>query len=457
MRSLSLLFLLTTAIVCGQIQQPNAANTTLQIDGPYWFKTSDLNYELYDKSGGKLDQTLALKYLKTDTLSVLDQRNRAVYLLADFKNASTGTKGKAVVIARNVSKNFYITNPKSFAYYENDDYQVGAFSNIGGSYIYYIEASSKTYLLKGIRDYPDWGCSSASLLPASKDNTYWYRDVEKKQYGIIKNGKTIDYSKVTTSKDGDDLIASVDGVKTYRLKGYYSARSFDYKPTEKYQDDVSKTGCVSGDCANGWGKFNYENGYYDGFWLDNKKHGYGMYNWKDAGKYIGSWTNNKMEGYGVYIAENNDNIIGQYKNGELNGLGITATDSSWKQGEYTDGNLMVAYDFYSTDNAMGCTAGDCYGKYGRYKWDNGDVFVGFFKQGKLYMGTYTFANGDKYSGMFNNNNQYHGMGRFFFKSGAYYGGNWSNGSYQGRGYYHDQDLVQQIGEWSSGQLIKKLK
>ena len=458
MRILLLLSLLLVTGTYAQVPQPNRTTTTSQFEKLYWKKTDKLNYQLYDNNGQLVQNTKDLKYLDTDSLGVLDQKNRDVYLLADFKNASSGTSGEAVIIARNVGKNFYLTNPYSFAFFENDNYITGSFSNINGSYVYYVEESSTSYFLEDIRSFLGWGCRSVRTLPYSADNTYWYRDVERKEYGVIKKGKTLDYSKVSSAKEGNDLAISVNGIKTYRLKGYYTAGSYDFKPTESYSSDTeSATGCVSGDCTNGWGKYRYNNGYYDGFWLNSKKHGYGLYNWKDGGKYIGNWTNDKMEGYGVYIAKNNDNIIGQYRNGELNGLGLTVSGDTWKQGEYNDGKLVVAYDFYSTDNSAGCTAGDCYNKYGRYKWDNGDTFTGFFKNGKMHMGTYKFANGDKYSGMFNSNNQYHGTGRFFFSSGAYYGGSWVNGSYQGRGYYHDKDLKQQIGEWSSGQLVKKLK
>ena len=458
MRSLFLCLFFLTGIVYGQVQQPRNTNTTIQT-GPYWIKTAGEGFDLFDRDGVEVGNTRSLKYLKTDTLSVIDDDRRDVYLLTDFKGAVTGDRGQAVIIARNVAKDFYLTNPKSFAFYQGDQYVVGDFSNINGSYVYYVGEVSTTYLLEGIRNYTGWGSRSVKALPYSVENTYWYRDVDKKQYGIVEKGRVMDYTSVTTAADGNDMIVSRDGIKLYRLKGYYSASSFDFQPVEKIQVTASgdQKGCVSGDCANGWGKYQYDNGYYDGFWLDSKRHGYGLYNWSEAGKYIGSWTNDKMEGYGVYIAENNDNIIGYYKEGELNGLGITVTGDNWKQGEFNNGNLTVAYDFVTNSVDTGCTAGDCYGKYGRYKWDNGDSFTGFFKNGKMHMGTYKFANGDKYSGMFNNNNQFHGMGRFFFNTGEYYGGNWSNGSYQGRGYYHDKDLVQQIGEWSSGQLVTRLK
>ena len=287
---------------------------------------------------------------------------------------------------------------------------------------------------------------------------------KKAEFGVIERGKTMDYDRVTSEKDGNDLIVKWDGVKTYVLPGYYTTASFVYKPVKMYSGSTSTTsisttteGCVRGNCQDGWGKYEYEGGHYDGFWKNGKKEGYGLYKWTGTGKYIGNWENDNMEGYGVYIAENDDNIIGQYSNGQLNGLGVTVTGDKWEQGMYSNGNLVSSYDFITNSVDTGCTAGDCQNKYGRFKWDNGDSFTGFFKNGRLFMGTYTFADGGKYSGMFNSDNQFHGMGRYFFVDDAYYGGNWNNGKYHGRGYYHNQDLEQQIGEWSNGSLTKNLK
>ncbi len=100
------------------------------------------------------------------------------------------------------------------------------------------------------------------------ENTYWYRDVNKKSYGIIKKGKAIDYTKATTEKEGDNLIVKIDNIKTYVLIEYHKTDSFIFKPVKKYYDDAitnKNTGCVRGDCDNGWGKWQYANGHYDGF------------------------------------------------------------------------------------------------------------------------------------------------------------------------------------------------
>ena len=452
-------FLLGCLCLVAQVPTPRST-TSNTISGAYWTKTSEIDYVLRDANGKVLSNVMNLLYLGTETLSVLDKTNRTIYLLKDFKEAALQSTGSASILASTIAKNFFITNQNSFGNYVNDEVAKGSYTNVNGSYIYYVDATKETYFLKDIRKFSDWGAGSSVKLDYSSEYTYWYRDAEKVEYGIIEKGKAIDYNEVTSKKDGNDLIITQNGVKKYILRGYYTKASFVFTPIELYSSGVSSTstsgGCVRGDCQDGWGKYEYDGGHYDGFWQNGLKHGYGLYKWADTGKYIGNWENDKMEGYGVYIAANEDNIIGQYSNGQLNGLGITITGDVWKQGVFADGTIVTNYDFYSNDVTTGCVSGDCQDKYGRFKWDNGDKFTGFFKNGQLFMGTYTFANGSKYSGMFNSASQFHGTGRFFFTDDAYFGGQWLNGKYNGRGYYHDKDLVQKIGEWTNGELTRSM-
>ncbi len=220
--------------------------------------------------------------------------------------------------------------------------------------------------------------------------------------------------------------------------------------------NTSAYGCVSGDCVNGWGKKTFDYGYYEGFWKNGSRDGYGLFDWNDSGKYIGFWVNNDMTGYGVYIGVNKD-MVGEYQNGFIQGLGYIVEDEVWEQGRYELSQLKDSYTFIDNGTTTGCIAGDCTNKYGRFKWSNGDSFTGFFKNGNLYMGTYLFANGDKYTGQFNSSNQYHGQGRFFFTSGNYYGGEWLNGKYHGRGYYQGQTAADdRVGTWNNGTFVKKL-
>ena len=218
---------------------------------------------------------------------------------------------------------------------------------------------------------------------------------------------------------------------------------------------ASNKGCVRGDCKNGWGKYNYDNGYYDGYWSNGNKTGYGLYGWNDGGTYLGNWQNDEMTGYGVYTAANKDIIKGIFVNGELNGLGVTKTGDKWDQGKYSNGNLIDRYDFYSTNATTGCTVGDCQNKYGKMVWSNGDTYVGFFKNGQLHLGTYTFSSGASYSGQFNGQSQFHGMGRWWSDGGDYYGGSWKNGKMDGQGYYSKKDPDEiQIGDFAAGTFVK---
>ena len=462
--TICLLLLFVSSAIFAQVPQPRS--TTSSSNSPLtWTKQGKYDYKLYNENGALVTSDKDLKYLDTDSLAVLDQANRKVYLLNDFKNASDGARGSVTLLADNVKTNFYLTNPYSFVHYVDDKYHTGTYANINGSYVYYIAEKDRTYYLRDIRKYSNWGSRSSELLPYSATNTYWYRDASKGEYGVVKKGKSIDYSRVTSAKEGNDLVITQDGVKTYVLPGYYTSASYVFKPVTMYNSSSSSStsssgskGCVRGDCQNGWGKYEYgEDGHYDGFWKNGKRNGYGLYKWKDGSKYIGNWLNDSMYDYGVYLAENGDNIIGIYKDGQLNGLGVTLIDDKYEQGIYSNGNLVTKHNFYSNDVTTGCTAGDCQNKYGRFKYSNGDVFTGFFKNGNLHMGTYTFAGGGKYTGMFNSDNQFHGMGRYFFTDDAYYGGQWRNGKYHGLGYFHDKDLKQQIGEWSNGSLVRSMK
>ena len=215
--------------------------------------------------------------------------------------------------------------------------------------------------------------------------------------------------------------------------------------------------CVSGNCTDGWGKWEFDNGYYDGFWVNGKREGYGLYKWNDYGVYIGFWLNDTMDGYGSYEDENGKIIARIYSNGKLNGYGEESTlDNEYKRGVYKDHSLETPYTFIANDKELECNAGDCQNGYGRYAWSNGDHFTGFFQNGIPYLGRYEFANGDVYNGKFNSKGEFHGQGRFFYHLGGYYGGEFSNGNFNGKGYYHDKDYITKIGVWEKGVLVKNL-
>ncbi|MDC8003131.1 hypothetical protein POV27_03660 [Aureisphaera galaxeae] len=323
------------------------------------------------------------------------------------------------------------------------------------------ETSTTTYSYANESGYLKVSSHYKSSNPEKKENRYvsYYKDGE---YSGQSKNSAMKYDKHGNPLSYLDKFGKVSSEKSYVYFGEEpsSSTSSVSTPQVNTPSSVSATssgsGC-SGDCQNGWGYKTYGDDYYEGFWKNGQRDGYGMYYWTGTGKHIGFWKEGKQEGFGVYLADGGDSKTGMYKNGKMNGNGYSKINEKWERGYYVNGSISTPYNFYDNKVETGCIAGDCQNSYGRYKWSNGDVFTGYFKNGVMHMGYYSFVSGDAYAGMFNSKGQFHGGGRYFFKDKAYYGGLWDNGKYHGRGYYHDKDLKQQIGEWSQGVLSRNMK
>lgn len=470
MRVLLLIFCLAIfSNTIGQVPAPPVVNkptNTTPVSGTLkWKKVAIANYEFTNENGTKLTNVQKLSRLNSDSIPYLDKTSRKVYLLPDAHNTAVGATGNVVKIHDNLPKDFVISNRYRVASYVNDNYESGDFVRVKSDYIKYVPALNATYTLNNAyRTTTDWHIGTVTKLEPTYDNSYWLK-TEGTKYIFIKEGNTLDYSTVTTKSSGDDLIVDINNIPTYILKGFYTIASYTIKPALKYdaslintKPSVGNSGCVKGDCKDGWGKYNYENGYYDGFWTNGKKNGYGAYIWDGSGRYVGNWENDTMKGYGVYYGDDKKTYqYGEWENGKLNGLGYTYTNEKWKRGIYKNGEISQEFELFKNNKETGCVSGDCQNKFGYMVWDNGDNFIGFFKDGRLYMGEYTFANGDVYKGYFNSQNEFDNMGVFSFVDKSIYNGRWSNGQYNGKGYYHNKDGVQQIGIWKDGTLVTPMK
>jgi hypothetical protein len=216
------------------------------------------------------------------------------------------------------------------------------------------------------------------------------------------------------------------------------------------------TDCYSGDCKNGWGLVKTPNGNYEGFLVDGKREGFGLYTWADGSQYTGSWENDVMEGLGKYQSPTMI-IFGEFKNNKLVGRGYKIANGKAVIGIYENDEIREVYPYEANGNTTGCVGGDCESKFGKIVMPNGDWFEGFFKSGKMYFGDYKKANGDSYQGMFSPFGKYTGFGRLVKADGSFYGGIFIENELDGKGYFKNPaGTAELIGQWEKGKLVKRL-
>ena len=106
-------------------------------------------------------------------------------------------------------------------------------------------------------------------------------------------------------------------------------------------------------------------------------------------------------------------------------------------------------------------AEECKGKYwdncyGTYTWDNGNKYVGEWKNNNKHgLGTYTYyANGDKYVGKFKNDHM-HGQGTYTYASGDKYVGALKDAKKHGLGTYTFVNGDKEVGQWKNDKYVGK--
>lgn len=154
---------------------------------------------------------------------------------------------------------------------------------------------------------------------------------------------------------------------------------------------------------------------YEGFLVDNIRHGFGKYTWKDGDSYIGEWKFGKMHGKGCK----------------------TMQDGSFYDGEW--------------NNGLACGSGT-------KVFSTGDVHIGEYKNNLRHgFGTYIWNNNTKYVGYWKNG-VFHGKGTYYYGEGIIFSGDWENGNKHGKGIASDcKSLTSFEEEWKEDVLISKRK
>jgi len=213
--------------------------------------------------------------------------------------------------------------------------------------------------------------------------------------------------------------------------------------------------CVSGDCENGFGTWEWPNGtIYKGEFKNKARNGYGYYLFENGDVYVGEWQNNERHGYGVYYFSNHNShkrYSGEWRAGQRSGMGILHYNDakiSPRFGVWNDGEFKHKY------NDLGCIEGDCYKGFGVYVWDDGARYEGNFVQGKRNgEGVYYYAKGSKYIGT-QENDRRHGWGTYYYSSGSKYVGEWVYETKEGRGTFYSKGQIAEKCIYVAGKCSK---
>lgn len=190
-------------------------------------------------------------------------------------------------------------------------------------------------------------------------------------------------------------------------------------------ENLSSTGCISGNCTDGFGTYSYASGgKYVGEFVDGLRSGSGTFTWEDGQWYKGNWKEGKQKGYGVFYFASGEKFEGEWDGANKNGYGTYSyNNGTTKTGIWED-------DKYIGDatNKLGCISGDCKDGYGVYTWENGEKYVGNWIDGKR-----------------------NGQGINYWTSGWIFDGKWENDQKNGYGLQTSPEGIVKKGFWALGE------
>ncbi|MBP6686878.1 MAG: caspase family protein [Lacibacter sp.] len=218
-----------------------------------------------------------------------------------------------------------------------------------------------------------------------------------------------------------------------------------------YNNAVGATGCLNGNCDNGYGMKSYVGGdYYWGNFKNSKREGYGTYYWDDGTRWVGEFSEGQLTGYGTYTFINGEKYVGFFEQSKRNGWGLNYNEDGKKELGFWKNNILVQSKAKLANGIKeGCVSGDCRDGEGKYIFQKG-YYEGSFKDGYRHgEGTYYLDNGEYYKGSFSNN-KYNGKGIYYFANHDKYEGEWKEQQFYGKGILYSFADVPKDGYWNDG-------
>ncbi len=177
--------------------------------------------------------------------------------------------------------------------------------------------------------------------------------------------------------------------------------------------------CLSGDCNNGTGEYDFGWCVYKGPFKGGKADGEGVMKYSDY-TYTGHFSNGVEDGEGTIAYTDGKSEAVRYDRGRKLATGPAK---------------VAAGEFKTLGHDPGCTSGDCINGPGVYQFPSGNKYSGNFKDRRREeQGTVTFVNGDRFTGTWHDDVM--SSGTYSFAGGARY-----TGTYNTQGMEQDSKMT----------------
>ncbi|MEO7975599.1 hypothetical protein [Flavobacterium sp.] len=168
--------------------------------------------------------------------------------------------------------------------------------------------------------------------------------------------------------------------------------------------------CLSGNCQNGFGKYDFGFAIYEGNFKSGKPNGQGTMDYGGGDKFVGNFSNGQEDGEGQLYKKNIPQAV-TYINGKVKVREVQKSIGA------------------NAPTIEGCLQGDCYNGFGKIKFPSGNSYEGNFVYGvREGQGKFVFASGNILTATFKDNQPVQGSFFYFNEDTTFQGSFNSDGT-----------------------------